>query len=161
VHHHHGGENHGGNEHQGGQESGDEGFPPVSLDIEAPQGVVRPTAVVPISVTVEASAAAPVEDLQVCNTLSPGLTRLRAPGARVEGNSACWHLAKLPRGRQRTFKTTARVDATSVRTLVSRTAASARGARTVRRVSRIHVMPLAPRVCGSSLRVAPGILFRC
>jgi hypothetical protein len=146
----------------GGKESGSRKAPPVKLEIPAPAGPVRPSSVVPVRVTVEA-AAAPVTDLQVCNTLSPGLTRLRAPGATEHGNVACWHVAKLPRGKKRTFVTTARVDATARRTLLSRTVVRAHNARTVRRVTRLRIVPLPQRACGSSLPVAgPGaILFRC
>jgi hypothetical protein len=136
-----------------------EGTPTPTLEIEAPEGVVRPSAVVPLDVTVEAPDAEPLRDLKVCNTVGPGLTRLRAPGATVKGDSVCWRLGRLGAGKQRTFATTVRVDATSRSTQLSRTVLSARGARTLRRTTRIHVRPLPATACGSSLSAAaPGAI---
>ena len=129
--------------------------PAPTLDVDAPEGTVRPSAVVPFRIEVEAPAAEPLHNVEVCNTLGPGLTRLRAAGADGSGDTVCWHLGKLPRGKHRTFTTTARVDSTLRRTLVARTVVRARGARTVRRTTRIHVVPLPATACGSSLAVRP------
>lgn len=146
-----------------GKEAEGGATPTPTVEIAAPQGVVRPSAVVPLDVTVEAPAAEPLRAVEVCNTIGPGLTRLRAPGATVKGDSVCWHLGKLPAGKKRTFATTVRVDATGKSTLLSRTVVGARAARTLRRTTRIHVRPLPATACGSSLSgAAPGaILPRC
>lgn len=142
-----------GGEPEGGKE------PAPTLEIAAPPGVVRPSAVVPLDFTVGAPAAEPLRAVAVCNSIGPGLTRLRAPGATVRGDSVCWHLGELPAGKRRTFGTTVRVDATTLRTLLSHTVLSARGARTVRRTTRLRVRPLPATACGSSLRAAaPGAI---
>ncbi len=145
-HHHRGGGNHPG----GGKGHPSTNPAPVSVEVSAPQGVVRPTEVVPVRITVEAQGGV-AKDIRVCNTDSPGLTLLRAPSAKRHGASACWHLAKLPRGERRTFLTTSRVEATTAQTALSRTVVRARGSRTVRRVTRIHVAPLRATACGSGL----------
>lgn len=139
---------------KGGNE-GEAKEPTPILDVSAPEGIVRPSAVVPFGVEVEAPAVEPLLKVEVCNTLGPDLTRLRAPGADGSGGTVCWHLGKLPRGKHRTFTTTARVDATGRATLVSRTVVRARGARTVRRTTRIHVRPLPATACGSSVAISP------
>jgi hypothetical protein len=126
------------------------GEAPLSLDVSAPEGTVRPTEVVAVRATVAANDSEPLLDLRVCDSFSPGLTPLR-----TDGDSVCWHLAKLPRGKHRTFTATARVDATTPKTLLARTVVRARGTHAVRRTSRFHVAPLAPTACGSS------VLFRC
>jgi hypothetical protein len=143
-----GGESSGGGS---GGSGGGEATAPVELEIAAPEGVVRPSAVVALRATVAAPDDAPLHDVEVCNTLPSGLTRLRATGASEHGDVACWHLAELSRGQQRSFTTTARVDATAASTLLAKTVVRARGARTARRTTRFHVAPLPPRACGSSL----------
>ncbi|MBS1861109.1 MAG: hypothetical protein JSS68_05290 [Actinobacteria bacterium] len=157
---HHGKGGGGGN---GGKAAPGQGTATPTLDISAPEGVVRPTAVVPLALVVGAPATVPLHNLQVCNTLGPGLTRLRATGASGKGDSVCWHLAKLGAGKRHRFTTTVQVDATGRGTLFSRTVVSARGARTLRRTTRIHARPLPATACGSSLRgAAPGaIRARC
>jgi hypothetical protein len=134
---------------KGGEEAAKE--PASTVDVSAPDGPVRPSAVVPFRVEVAAPADVDLRNVDVCNTLGPGLTRLRAPGATEDGDTVCWDLAKVPAGRHRTLTTTARVDATSRATLLSRTVVRARGARTVRRTTRLHVRPLPATACGSSL----------
>jgi hypothetical protein len=145
----------------GGSKGGEEVAkqPAPTLEVSAPQGTVRPSSVVPFRVEIEAPAGAPLQHVEVCNTLGVGLTRLRAPGADGHGDTVCWHLPKVPRGKHRTLTTTARVDATSRATLLSRTVIRARGARTVRRTTRLHVRPLPATACGSSLAgAAPGAI---
>jgi hypothetical protein len=159
-HHHKGGA--AGDGSSGGAGGGEPG-PPLTLEVAAPEGVVRPSAVVALRATVATSDAAPLQDVEVCDTLAPGLTRLRAAGASGHGAVACWSLGKLPRGAERTLTTTARVDATTARTLIARTVVRARGVRAVRRTSRFHVAPLPARACGSSLdasSLGPNLL-RC
>lgn len=151
--------------HKGGGSKGNEGGkggegeatkePVPVLVVSAPEGTVRPSAVVPFRVEVEAPAAEALRNVQVCNTLGAGLTRLRAPGADRHGDTVCWEVPKVPRGKHRTFTTTARVDATTRATLLSRTVVRARDARTVRRTTRLHVSPLPATACGSSLAVSP------
>jgi hypothetical protein len=132
------------------------------LDVAAPSGEVRPTAVVPVRVTVAASAAAPLRHLVVCNRLGPGLTRLRAEGADASGAVACWRVSRLAAGTERTFLTTARVDASRRGTLATTTTVRAAGARTRRERTLIHVAPLPRRACGSSAPVMDTRLqLRC
>jgi hypothetical protein len=139
----------------GGSKSEPTKEPAPTLEVSAPEGVVRPSAVVPFRVEVEAPADVALRQVEVCNTLGPGLTRLRAAGADRHGATACWDLPKVPAGKHRTLTTTAQVDSTSRATLLSRTVVRARGVRTVRRTTRIHVVPLAATACGSSLAVSP------
>jgi hypothetical protein len=147
----------GGEGGKGGSKDGEgEAKEPVpTLEVSAPEGTVRPSAVVPFQVEVEAPQDAALRQVEVCNTLGAGLTRLRAPGAVEHGDTVCWLLPKLPRGKHRTLTTTARVDATSRATLLSRTVVRARRARTVRRTTRLHVVPLPATACGSSLAISP------
>jgi Protein of unknown function (DUF3344) len=161
--HHHGRGGSGSGSGSGGGEAGGGKETPVSLEVAAPEGPVRPSAVVPIEASVAAPAGQALENLEVCNTIGPGLTRLRAPGASGHGSTVCWHLGRLRAGKRRTFATTARVDAASRRTLITRTVVRARGVRSVRRVTRLRVVPLPATACGSALSVrGPGaILLRC
>lgn len=151
---------HHGSKGRGGKAGKEEGTPAPTLEIGAPEGVVRPSAVIALDAAVRAPAATSLRNLKVCNSIGPGLTRLRAPGATGSGDSVCWHLGKLGAGKRRRFVTTVRVDATGRRTLLSRTVVSARGARTLRRITRIHVRPLPATACGSSLNVAAAGLIR-
>lgn len=151
---------HHGSKGRGGKGGKEEGTPAPTLEIGAPEGVVRPSAVIALDATVKAPAAESLRNLKVCNGIGPGLTRLRAPGATGSGGSVCWHLGKLGAGKKRRFVTTVRVDATGRRTLRSRTVVSARGARTLRRTTRIHVRPLPATACGSSLNLATARLIR-
>lgn len=142
----------------GGGSKGAEGEakePAPTLEVSAPEGIARPSAVVPFRVELEAPADVALRKVEVCNTLGPGLTRLRAPGADRHGDTVCWDLPKVPAGKHRTLTTTARVDATSRATLLSRTVVRARGARTVRRTTKIRVRPLPATACGSSLAISP------
>ncbi len=151
--------------HKGGGKGGEgeaRKEPAPTLTVGAPEGTVRPSAVVRFRVEVEAPAAEPLRKVEVCNTLGPGLTRLRAPGADRRGETVCWHVGKVPRGKHLTLTTTARVDATGRATLLSRTVARARNVRTVRHITRIHVRPLPATACGSSLAgLAASFLPRC
>ena len=155
---HKGGSSKGGGEGGKGGSKGGEGEaeePVPTLVVGAPEGTVRPSAVVPFQIEVEAPLDAALRQVEVCNTLGAGLTRLRAPGAVEHGDTVCWDLPKLPRGKHRTLTTTARVDVTSRATLLSRSVVHARGARTVRRTTRLHVVPLPATACGSSLTISP------
>jgi hypothetical protein len=145
---HKGGTGPGGGSKGGGGETRE---PAPTLEVSAPEGVVRPSAVVPLRVEVEAPADLALRQVEVCNTLGPGLTRLRAAGADRHGDTVCWDLPKVAAGKHRTLTTTARVDATSRGTLLSRTVVRARDARTARRTTRIQVRPLPATACGSSL----------
>ena len=138
----------------GGESKSSEGGakePAPTLEVSAPEGTVRPSAVVPFRVELEAPADLALRQVEVCNTLGPGLTRLRAAGADRRGDTVCWDLPKVAAGKRRTLTTTARVDITSRATLTGRTVVRARGARTVRRTTRIRVRPLPASACGSSL----------
>jgi hypothetical protein len=143
---------------KGGGDKGGEGAakePSPTLEVSAPTGVVRPSAVVPLRIEIEAPAAEPLRRAVVCNTLGPHLTRLRSPGADIESGVVCWNLPKVAAGKRRTVTTTARVDATHRTTLRSRTVVRVRGGRTVERTTKIHVRPLPATACGSSTAISP------
>ena len=118
----------------------------LDLEVEAPDQA-RPSAVVTYRVTVEAGAAAPAHDLEVCNRLPGGLRRLAAARARVRGASACWRLATLPAHGSHTFATTARVEATARRELESTTVLRAGNAPTRRTTASLRVRPLPITLC--------------
>jgi hypothetical protein len=107
--------------------------------------------VVELAATVTAPAAEPLRAAEVCSRLPDGLTLLRAPGAELAGDTACWHLGKVVAGHSRRVATTARVTATGRRTLVATTTVRAAGAKTRRVQTRLRVRPLALIPCGGRL----------
>ncbi len=139
----------------GGSEGGAASGPEPVLEVDAPEGPVRPSAVVQFRIEVEAPAAEPLRKVVVCNTLGPHLTRLRSPGADIRSGVVCWNLPKITAGKHRTVTTTARVDAVHRTTLRARTVVRARGTPTVERATKIHVRPLPATACGSSLAISP------
>jgi hypothetical protein len=142
-------------QHKGGNDKGGDGEkgsggpgPAPKLRVAAPAGAVPPTTVVDLSVKVTAPESEPLREVEVCNRLPAGLTRLRSPGARIDGHSACWRLARLAAGKGRWLEATARVGTVGRRPLVATTTAKAQGTRTrrVRTRLRVRALPLAP--CG-------------
>jgi hypothetical protein len=133
------------------KEGGKGAEPAPRLEVAAPTAPVHPTAVVELAATVTAPAAEPLHAAEVCSRLPDGLTRLRAPGAELDGDTACWHLGKVAAGHSRRVATTARVTASGRRTLVATTTVRAAGAKTRQVRTRLRVRPLALTPCGSRL----------
>jgi hypothetical protein len=128
---------------------------PARLDLDlAAVSEARPTEVLSLDAEVSATGAA-ARDIRVCDTLPASLTLVAARGAKADGNQACWHLAKLAKGKSRSFRASVRVDATGARSLAAKTAVSAANAKTRRAVARVRVVPLPNTACGSS------VLLRC
>jgi hypothetical protein len=130
---------------------GPSGAEPASVELTvAPlPETVRPTAVVPVRVTVAAGGDRPLSKLSICNRLSTGLVRLRAAGAKVDGPVACWHLDRLGAGHRRTFLTTARVAGHARGTLSIKTTVNAADARKRVRRASLEVAPLPPTGCAA------------
>lgn len=127
--------------------------PAIELEVQAPSGAVRPTAVLPVEVTVTDGGDKPLLEVTVCNSLPPSLKRLKAPGASVDGARACWRLGKLGPGKSRHLRTTALVGDGAAGVLRSTTTVAAGNAKSRRAVTRIRVAPLADTPCS---RPGPG-----
>jgi hypothetical protein len=109
--------------------------------------VVRPTAVISFEATVSSTGDEPVRNLDVCTYVPPGLHLLRAPGAAIDGDRACWQQPRLKAGAKRSFRATAKVSASAsgrLRTLTTVRAGNA----PARRVWRtLLVRPLPVTAC--------------
>ena len=117
--------------------------PRFRLDVDAPSEVVRPTAVVSFEATVSSTVEEPIRKLDVCTGLPSGLDLIRAPGAVIAGDEACWRQPKLKAGTQRRYRATARVKASAsgkLRTLTTVRAANA-PTRRVRRTLLVRPLP--------------------
>lgn len=119
--------------------------PRLRVDLDAPTDVLRPTAVVSFEATVSVSGPEPIRKLDVCTRLPAGLDLIRAPGAVIGGDEACWRQSKLKAGAEGRYRATARVKASArgkLRTLTTVRAANA-PTRRVRRTFVVRPLPAA------------------
>jgi hypothetical protein len=162
--HHEGGDDKGGNDDKGGKQDDEAQSQPAPLriEVEPTAASAPPTAVVTYAVTVSAGAGESAPAATVCSQLPPGLERLAAPGAKLDGDTACWHLGRLAAHAKRRLTTTARVEATGATDLLATTTLRVAGKKTRRLHNRLRVQPLPLVPCGRvELRAGPVAQASC
>ena len=80
----------------------------VALRKRAAYNRVPPGFAVPFTITVRSVGHRAARSLLVCDRLPPGLSLVRAPGARLRTKTACWRIGRLAAGATRRLKITAR-----------------------------------------------------
>ena len=125
----------------------------MQLDVGAPTAVVRPTEVLDLAATVSASGDEPVRHLAVCTEVPDWARTVRAPGAAIGEDEACWRQPRLRAGAERHFRATVRVKASARGRLRTMTTVRAGNAPT-RRLRRTLVIRSLPATACARLSVA-------
>lgn len=121
----------------------------LSLGKRANRTRVKARGDVSYRLTVHNRGTTPAVAVRVCDRLPAGLTFRSAPGARINGVTACWTIARLAGRAERTFTVNARADTLSRATRIHNRAV-AKGSNTapVAAGASITVVPRPPRVTG-------------
>jgi uncharacterized repeat protein (TIGR01451 family) len=114
----------------------------VSVRKRADRASVAAAGAVNYRITVRNTGSAGARDLRVCDKLGAGLAFVSAPGARMRNGQACWTVKRLPRGKSRTFRVTARATSTtSARRVTNRVRVSGANVAARAAQARVRVLP--------------------
>lgn len=101
-------------------------------------------------------------DLRVCDRLPDGLSVLRAPGATIRNDRACWRIAELAPGKRRRFELRARAESVPGDDRVTNLA-TAEGVNVPERRARaaLVIAPAAGTAEPTQCKAAPRVRRRC